>query len=45
MTNATQDYGDLRVTMTSAFNWVWNDQGSGATKSFEAYHPVSQETQ
>ncbi|KAM0174922.1 hypothetical protein ACHAPF_005831 [Botrytis cinerea] len=42
MTNATKDYGDLRVTMTSAFNWVWNDQGSGATKSFEAHHPVSQ---
>ncbi|TEY87518.1 hypothetical protein BOTCAL_0001g00440 [Botryotinia calthae] len=42
MSNATRDYGDLRVTMTSAFNWVWNDKGSGATKNFEAYHPVSQ---
>ncbi|KAK6598396.1 hypothetical protein ACHAO1_000274 [Botrytis cinerea] len=42
MSNATKDYGDLRVTMTSAFNWVWNDKGSGASKNFEAYHPVSQ---
>ncbi|TGO07627.1 hypothetical protein BTUL_0258g00050 [Botrytis tulipae] len=42
MTNATRDYGDLRVTMTSAFDWVWSDKGSGASKDFEAYHPKSQ---
>ncbi|KAF5870950.1 putative duf946 domain-containing protein [Botrytis fragariae] len=42
MENATEDYGDLRVTMTSAFDWVWNDKGSGASKDFEAYHPKSQ---
>ncbi|CAD6441431.1 b8d55a13-8c93-4da6-9244-2b852eb643f6-CDS [Sclerotinia trifoliorum] len=42
MTNATQDYGDLRVTMTSALDWIWNDLDSGATTDFEAYHPRSQ---
>ncbi|KAF7948064.1 uncharacterized protein EAE97_003475 [Botrytis byssoidea] len=42
MTNATRDYGDLRVTMTSAFDWVWSDKGSGASKDFEAYHPKAQ---
>jgi hypothetical protein len=42
MTNATQDYGDLRVTMTSALDWVWNDKGSGASKDGDFYHPKPQ---
>ncbi|KAJ8068536.1 hypothetical protein OCU04_004086 [Sclerotinia nivalis] len=28
--------------MTSAFDWVWSDKGSGASKDFEAYHPKAQ---
>lgn len=42
MTNATRDYVDLRVTMTSTFDWVWSDKGSGASKDIECYHPRAQ---
>ncbi|APA06445.1 hypothetical protein sscle_02g012150 [Sclerotinia sclerotiorum 1980 UF-70] len=42
MTNATHDYGDLRVTMTSTLDWIWSDLDSGATTDFEGYHPRAQ---
>ncbi|PQE19285.1 hypothetical protein CJF31_00009343 [Rutstroemia sp. NJR-2017a BVV2] len=42
MTNATQDYGDLRVTLTSSLQWVWNDRGSGASKDGDFNHPNPQ---
>ncbi|KAM3064807.1 hypothetical protein ACMFMF_011726 [Clarireedia jacksonii] len=42
MANKTQDYGDLRVTMTLGLDWVWNDKGSGASRDDEFYHPKPQ---
>ncbi|KAK0639396.1 hypothetical protein B0T16DRAFT_383021 [Cercophora newfieldiana] len=31
MSNQTQTYGDLVATLTSEFDWSWNDEGSGAS--------------
>ncbi|KAH6855968.1 hypothetical protein B0I37DRAFT_366214 [Chaetomium sp. MPI-CAGE-AT-0009] len=43
MSNKTRDYGDLRVTLTSAYDWRWNDGGSGANRDGGFFHPKSQE--
>ncbi|PQE07811.1 duf946 domain-containing protein [Rutstroemia sp. NJR-2017a WRK4] len=42
MTNATRDYGDLRITMTSTLEWAWSDVGSGAHMDGEFFHPKAQ---
>ncbi|KAJ4300562.1 hypothetical protein N0V88_003241 [Collariella sp. IMI 366227] len=42
MANKTQEYGDLLVTMTSAFDWRWNDRGSGADRDGGFWHPKPQ---
>ncbi|CAN9198434.1 unnamed protein product [Alternaria alternata] len=42
MPNKTRDYGDLRVTMTSEWEWRWNDRGTGATRAIDVYHAKSQ---
>lgn len=38
MTNQTRDYGDLRVTLTSAYDWVWSHTLSGATRNVTFWH-------
>ncbi|OSS54921.1 hypothetical protein B5807_00795 [Epicoccum nigrum] len=42
MPNKTQDYGDIRVTMTSEFGFQYDDQGTGCKFALEMYHAVSQ---
>lgn len=42
MSNATYDYGDLTVTMTSSYDWVWDDEGSGARRSVAVWAPKPQ---
>ncbi|KAK4241979.1 hypothetical protein C8A03DRAFT_40684 [Achaetomium macrosporum] len=42
MANKTLDYGDLRVTVTSAYDWRWNDSGSGAKRNGGFWHPKPQ---
>lgn len=42
MPNKTQDYGDIRVTMTSDFTFQYDDQGTGCKFDLEMYHAVSQ---
>ncbi|KAI0547967.1 putative vacuolar protein sorting-associated protein [Xylaria curta] len=42
MANRTFDYGDLRVTMTSNYGWVWDDTGSGANRSVCIWTPQPQ---
>lgn len=42
MNNRTVDYGDLRVTLTSAYTWNWDDTGSGATMSIMCWQPKVQ---
>lgn len=42
MANQTREYGDLVVTMTSAFDWRWNDSGSGAKRDGAFWHPKPQ---
>ncbi|KAF7679786.1 hypothetical protein GT037_001437 [Alternaria burnsii] len=42
MPNKARDYGDLRVTMTSEWEWRWNDRGTGATRAIDVYHAKSQ---
>ncbi|KAH8881137.1 hypothetical protein GQ53DRAFT_888842 [Thozetella sp. PMI_491] len=42
MSNATKDYGDLRATLTSAYDWVWSDTKSGASRDVTIWHPKSQ---
>ncbi|RAK99907.1 uncharacterized protein BO80DRAFT_435598 [Aspergillus ibericus CBS 121593] len=32
MSNKTYEYGELVVTLTTAFDVIWNDKGSGATR-------------
>ncbi|KAL1837729.1 hypothetical protein VTJ49DRAFT_3445 [Mycothermus thermophilus] len=43
MPNAYKDYGDLRVTLTSEFDWRYSDQGSGAKRDGAFWHPKPQE--
>ncbi|KAF4210319.1 hypothetical protein CNMCM5878_004636 [Aspergillus fumigatiaffinis] len=40
--NLTHIYGDLVVTFTSAYDWVWNDRGSGAIRDGAFWHPKPQ---
>ncbi|KFG84642.1 putative vacuolar protein sorting-associated protein [Metarhizium anisopliae] len=42
MANKTFDYGDLRITMTSGYRWVWDDTGSGARRSVCLWTPNAQ---
>lgn len=42
MSNQTYDYSDLRVSLTSAYDWVWNDSGSGAHRNVTFWQPKSQ---
>ncbi|POR37266.1 DUF946 domain-containing protein [Tolypocladium paradoxum] len=44
MANQTRDYGDLRVTLTSAYDWVWSDTGSGAARDATFWQPKPQGT-
>jgi hypothetical protein len=41
-TNRTFEYGDLLVTLTSAYAWRWNDKGSGAKRNGGFWHPAPQ---
>ena len=36
------EYGDLRVTLTSAFEFGWNTKGTGAARQGAFWHPVPQ---
>ncbi|KAK8068442.1 hypothetical protein PG996_007554 [Apiospora saccharicola] len=42
MSNATMDYEDLRVTMTSSYDWKYNDTDTGCKYAVTFYHPKSQ---
>ncbi|KAK1507832.1 uncharacterized protein CCOS01_16138 [Colletotrichum costaricense] len=42
MANKTFDYGDLRITMTSSYSWVYHDSGSGATRDVSIWTPNPQ---
>lgn len=42
MSNKTLDYGEVRVTVTSAYDWVWNDSGSGASRDGTFWNPKPQ---
>ncbi|KAF5879449.1 putative duf946 domain-containing protein [Botrytis fragariae] len=42
MPNQTRTYGDLKVTLTSEYEWVWADTGTGAAKAATFWHPKSQ---
>jgi hypothetical protein len=42
MSNKTFDYGDLRITMTADYGWVWDDTGTGARRSVCLWTPTSQ---
>ncbi|KAG9184968.1 hypothetical protein G6011_11798 [Alternaria panax] len=42
MPNAFRNYGDLRVTMTSDWEWRYNNWGTGAVRAIEVYHAKSQ---
>ncbi|KAH8423660.1 uncharacterized protein LDX57_001419 [Aspergillus melleus] len=42
MPNKTYTYGDLVVTLTSNFDAIWNDKGSGAARDGEFWHPLAQ---
>ncbi|GKZ27017.1 hypothetical protein AbraIFM66951_004109 [Aspergillus brasiliensis] len=44
MANKTYAYGELVVTLTSKFDDIWNDAGSGATRDGGFWHPISQVT-
>ncbi|KAL2257783.1 hypothetical protein VTK26DRAFT_9178 [Humicola hyalothermophila] len=39
---ATREYGDLIVTLTSSYDFRWNDQGSGADRDGGFWHPKPQ---
>ncbi|KAI9163849.1 hypothetical protein HJFPF1_05477 [Paramyrothecium foliicola] len=43
MSNKAFDYGDLRVTMTKDYSWIWDDSGSGASRSVTIWSPNSQD--
>jgi hypothetical protein len=38
----THEYGDLIVTLTSAYDWRWSDRGSGAGRNGGFWHPQPQ---
>lgn len=42
MANQTFDYGELRVTLTSAYDWAYDASGSGARKAVTMWHPKPQ---
>ncbi|KXX77964.1 hypothetical protein MMYC01_207928 [Madurella mycetomatis] len=42
MANKTREYGDLLVTLTSLYDWRWNDSGSGADRDGAFWHPQPQ---
>lgn len=42
MVNENRTYGELVVTLTTEYNWMWSDKGSGATRSAAFWHPKPQ---
>jgi hypothetical protein len=42
MPNQTRDYGDLKVTLTKDWDWMWDDSRSGASKNISVFHAKSQ---
>ncbi|PYI01572.1 hypothetical protein BO78DRAFT_464565 [Aspergillus sclerotiicarbonarius CBS 121057] len=44
MSNKTYEYGELVVTLTTAFTAIWNDKGSGASRDGGFWHPITQGT-
>ncbi|KAL2118324.1 hypothetical protein VTJ04DRAFT_7984 [Mycothermus thermophilus] len=42
MPNKARDYGDLRVTLTSEYDWRWDDSGTGANRDGAFWHPYPQ---
>jgi hypothetical protein len=42
MPNQTRDYGDLKVTLTKDWDWMWDDSRSGANKNISVFHAKSQ---
>lgn len=42
MANNTLDYGDLSISMTSSYTWVWNGEGSDASQNVGLWTPNSQ---
>lgn len=44
MPNQYFDYGELRVTLTTEYDWVYDDSGSKAKRNINIWHPKSQGT-
>ncbi|KAF5853360.1 hypothetical protein GGP41_001907 [Bipolaris sorokiniana] len=42
MPNETCDYGDLKVTLTSDLQWMWNEKDTGGDLYGEFYHAMNQ---
>ncbi|KAK5996013.1 hypothetical protein PT974_04436 [Cladobotryum mycophilum] len=42
MSNAYQDYGEIRITLTTEYNWVYDDSGTGANSDVTFWHPKTQ---
>jgi hypothetical protein len=40
--NEVREYGDLLVTMTSDYDWLWGDHGSGSKKDCGVWHAKAQ---
>jgi hypothetical protein len=40
--NKTRDYGDLRVTMTSSYEFAWDDRGTGSRRDVSMWLPRPQ---
>jgi hypothetical protein len=40
--NSTIPFGDLLITLTSAYDWRYNDSGSGSDRDGSFFHPQSQ---
>jgi hypothetical protein len=42
MPNETRNYGDLKVTLTKEFNWVYSDSNTGAKRDVTIFHAKPQ---
>lgn len=42
MANQTRDYGELRVTLTSQYDWIYSDIKSGARRNAAFFNPKPQ---
>lgn len=38
MPNETRDYGDLKVTLTKEFDWIYSDSKTGAKRDVAIFH-------